>query len=385
MNKKLLVAAVAAALAAPGIALAQVTITGKVGAMFQSAKYSGATAGRAGNNTSTGISDNTSTLTFRVREDLGGGLAAYGQFEFRQVVDSGAAAGTGGSGSPPQWIGLESKTWGNLRVGTLTGLHFVTGPDAAAYRGTAFNSVGSIQSGNAAGGFGSILGMFTRLRNAVAWDSPNWGGFKATVAYSSSGSAGADGDLFSASRKGRTWNFIPQYITPNWNVGYSHYDNKPDAPGAATVDERGNRLYGEYKFGAWSLGAAWDRYKTKLSIGTGADVSRRDAYSLHGGWDAGPHSVGVSYARANKDKVLLGTGGVVGANTGATSIGAAYQYSLSKRTKAFVSWYRLTNQAAAAYGPAGLPTPAYSLSPVGFITLAGEDVTQLYIGMNHSF
>ena len=72
MNKKLLVAAVAGALAVPGIALAQVTITGKVGGMWQSVKYSGATGvGRgAVNQSSSGISDNISTLTFKDRKSV---------------------------------------------------------------------------------------------------------------------------------------------------------------------------------------------------------------------------------------------------------------------------------------------------------------------------
>ncbi len=386
MHKKLLAAAVAGALAAPGIALAQVTISGKVGVSFQSAKMSGATVARLGNTSFTSINDNTSTLNFRMREDLGGGLAAYGQFEFRQTTDAGSAAGTGATGGPPQWIGLESKGWGNLRVGTLTGLHAVTGPDYTVATGTSYNSAQILAGGYAQAG--STYAMLTRPRNTIAWDSLTFNGFKMTAAYSTNAGA-ADADLSALARKGRMWNLIPQYTAANWSASLSIIDSKPDngaGPLVATLlDEKGTRLSGEYKFAnGFSLGGMWDKAKRK-NVGAVApgDVNDRVVWALEALYSTGPHQVAAAYTKAEKDKKLPGTGGAVGADTDASALGVIYRYSLSKRTNVFASWQKLTNKAAAAYGAFGLNTPAYTT--VGFAATAGEDVTNMMVGMNHHF
>ncbi len=381
MNKKLLVVAVAGALAAPSLAMAQVTISGRIGALYQNISLSGATVARVGGTSFGHISDNGSSLDFKFREDLGGGLAAYGQYNARPVIDGGTLVA--GTGAPAQWIGLESTTWGNLRVGTLTGLHYVTGPDYTGSTGSAYNSVQIITGSNAiASGpvlTPGVMAMATRLRNAVAWDSLNYGGFKMTVAYSTSG-AGADNDLGRIGRKGQTWNLIPQFIQKNWNIGYSYYDQKPDTGAAALAgfnNEKGNRLYGEFDFGnGFKMGGSWDSYK-QTNVGTGVKVADRRAWTMQGMYVTGPHQVAGHFAKAGDDKVG-------GANTNAKSFGVAYQYSLSKRTNTFVSYQKLTNAAAAAYGSGGLQTPAYTGS-TGFFTTAGEDLTNLMFGVNHSF
>jgi predicted porin len=385
MNKKLLVVAVAGALAVPGIALAQVTISGKIGYAVQQISLSG--ANRLGNTSATHIYDNQSSLRFDVREDLGGGLAAFGRLETRPTINGGGGGLTNGTGAPPMWIGLESTSWGTLRGGVLSGLHYVTGPDYTGSTGTAYNSVQIITGSDATG---VAMRMATRLRNAIAWDSLNYGGFKMTVAFSSNGAANQDADLGVAGRKGRTWNLIPQFIQKDWNIGYSYYDQKPDfgvavpgvVPGAATAvgagpDEKGSRFFGEYNFGnGFRLGGTYDKFKTTNSA-TGVKVTERNAYSLSGMYVTGPHQIAAHMAKAGNDKVL-------GANTGAKSFGVAYQYSLSKRTNAFVSYQKLTNQAAAAFGPGGMQTPTFASN--GGVTLAaGEDLSSLMMGVNHSF
>jgi len=388
MNKKLLVVAVAGALAVPGIALAQVTISGKIGYAVQQINLSGATVARNGNLSATHIYDNQTALRFDVREDLGGGLAAFGRIETRPTINGGGIVN--GTGAPPAWIGLESTSWGSLRGGTLSGLHYVTGPDYTGVTGTAYNSVQIITGSDATG---TAMRMATRLRNAIAWDSLNYGGFKMTVAYSTNGAANQDADLGVAGRKGRTWNLIPQFVANNWNIGYSYYDQKADAGAAvagglafagpaatalgATIDEKGNRLFGEYDFGnGFKLGGTYDKFKTTLAA-TGVKVTDRNAYSLQGMYVTGPHQIAAHMAKAGNDKVG-------GANTGAKSFGIAYQYSLSKRTNAFVSYQKLTNQSVAAYGPGGMQTPAFA-SNAGVTMAAGEDLGSLMFGMNHSF
>src|SRR5450759_293141 len=107
MNKKLLAVAVAGALAAPGVALAQassVTISGMFKVGVDNIHYSGATStgntlttvaapgvpvgtlltpGRIGNTRENRVSDNSSRIIFGIREDLGNGLAAVAQLDMR--------------------------------------------------------------------------------------------------------------------------------------------------------------------------------------------------------------------------------------------------------------------------------------------------------------
>ena len=122
MNKKLLAVAVAGALAAPGVALAQssVTISGVFKASVQQYKLGNASAARAGSNTSQGmVHDDSSAIRFNVVEDLGGGLAAIGQVDWRIVMDAhtniaGSAGFTGGNPNDNAggntYVGLRSKS-----------------------------------------------------------------------------------------------------------------------------------------------------------------------------------------------------------------------------------------------------------------------------------
>ena len=93
MNKKLLAVAVAGALGAPGVALAQssVTISGYLKAGFDQVKVTSPSAARsaAGTNLSESrVTDHSSRILFNVVEDLGGGMQAIGQFDLRISMDA---------------------------------------------------------------------------------------------------------------------------------------------------------------------------------------------------------------------------------------------------------------------------------------------------------
>src|SRR4051812_1443621 len=102
MNKKLMAAAIAGAFAMPGLASAQVTVSGKFGVQLSNLKISDALPARAALNTrSTFVNDNASIIRISAKESLGGGMEAFGQYEIRPMMDSlgGAAAGSLGVGS----------------------------------------------------------------------------------------------------------------------------------------------------------------------------------------------------------------------------------------------------------------------------------------------
>src|SRR4029079_15511596 len=106
MNKKLLAVAVAGALSAPVVAQAQssVTISGNIKMSLQQYKISNASAARAGASTSQSlIHDDSSRIIFNMTEDLGGGLQAIAQIDWRVVPDSHVSGG----GVPPGHLGRE--------------------------------------------------------------------------------------------------------------------------------------------------------------------------------------------------------------------------------------------------------------------------------------
>ncbi|MBM3347100.1 MAG: porin, partial [Betaproteobacteria bacterium] len=93
MNKKVMAAAVAGALALPAAAMAQVTISGafRMGLSQHSisavptplpAARSGGASGVKANLSEWRFGDNVTQIIFQASEDLGGGLKATGRFEW---------------------------------------------------------------------------------------------------------------------------------------------------------------------------------------------------------------------------------------------------------------------------------------------------------------
>ena len=96
MNKKILAVAVAGAIAAPGLALAQATTSGtnvQVYGLFDMAvrqdRYSGATASTVGNLNKWHMHNGApNRLGFRGTEALGGGMTAFFQVESQVFMDA---------------------------------------------------------------------------------------------------------------------------------------------------------------------------------------------------------------------------------------------------------------------------------------------------------
>src|SRR5690349_6891762 len=189
--------AISGALAAPGAALAQstVTITGLLKGGFESSKLGSFSSLRApGNASQSGVVDDSSRIIFNVTEDLGGGLQAIGQYDFRGSLDVGALAATGNS-----HVGLRSKTWGRLFVGRQD-LHYFNRESDLSVRGSL--RADSISLLAFAGGGGTGIAVSTasnRTANVVHYTTPSWGGFRMIAAYSSNPFA-ADSDLGSTIR-----------------------------------------------------------------------------------------------------------------------------------------------------------------------------------------
>jgi len=379
MNKKLLAVAVAGALAAPGVALAQssVTISGVIKASVQQYKIGNASVARAGTNTSQGlVHDDSSRIIFNMTEDLGGGLQAIAQIDWRVQVDGGADAVSGNN-----HIGLRSKNWGRIIMGRQDVHYFGRESNLTARNDLQADSISLLAfvagAGVPAGGI-AIAGA-TRTTNIVQYTTPNWGGFYANVAYSFNPTT-AEADIGSTIRRGRAWNIAPTFEARNFTLGYSYWSQKADAT-AAFGDQRGDRLFGSYRWGGFHIGAAWDKSKVKNGV-TGVVAANRTAWSLPIEYSWGPHWIGGHFTKARDDKATA-------TQDGARMWALGYNYSLSKRTSLGVTYASIRNDDGTAGVGGATYTPFTGNGALGggaaHTALSGEDPRFWSITMRHAF
>lgn len=403
MQKRIITVAVAGLLSSGAFAQASnVTISGRMAAGFEQYNLSGV----AGFGKENRVSDQSSRIILSVNENLGGGLATVGQVDLRFLVDTGGrqqlnAAPTffdNGIASGNTFIGLKSDTLGRFVVGSHD-LHYTTLIAIDSYR---------------AGGLGNHLGLgmmsavnnrpianWTRTNNVMMWDSPNWGGLNAKVAYSTYGGSSVygsnEGSGANDGSKGGSTNIALSYANGPIQAGFSHFKKDEEqarktlsATGAAgTVnapggyDEKGTTLYGSYTFPmGLKVGLGWNKSSTQtyLTANNTADGwTDRTAWILPMSYTVGAHAFYLTYAKAGDRK-----GAAAASDSDAKGVSVGYDYGLSKRTSVGVYYTKLTNNTNAAYslfqvsnssgGYNGATGPA-----------AGNDPSSLYFGLAHNF
>lgn len=446
MNKKVMAVAVAGALALPAAAMAQVTISGgfRMGlsnhsisnvntAAAPAARFGGA-AGVQSNTSEWRFGDNVTQIIFQAREDLGGGLTATGRFEWRPIIDGNGNAGgqlASGTGNGHNWVGLESRTMGTFRLGSVA-TYSGSGGTGGGYtsdRALAFTSnVGMTQ----VIGTGVIVApgqaMATqqvnfgqgRQANSLTWNSPNWNGFTLTGVWSTQNS-GNESDLSallggvqtSAARKGNAIILAPGYRNGPFSMQYIWFDNKIDgstniagagvtwtgaavASGAAgsivVRDVKANKLWATYNFsngfsltGQWSkvtLTNAYTGIGAQTNFSGGSKLADQTKWALGGKYVTGPHTFTLDYTKVAADKVVTNAAGQTG-GTGAKQWATSWMYELSKRTEFGLSYMKLTNDSNNAFGPQD--TASNGLGGVNDASTAGESYTIWGANVTHKF
>lgn len=368
MNKKLLALAVAGALAAPGLALAQssVTISGTWKMSFENINI-GQRAGVT-NKSESRIADDSSRILFNVVEDLGGGLQAIGQADMRFNIPAGGAVAASGN----THVGLRSTKLGRIFVGRQDVHYGNTESDMSVLAGDLrFDSVSLLSHIN-----GQAIAGATRTPNIVHYTTPNFSGFTMIAAYST-GPAAGQSDLTSTIRKGNAWNLNPNYAASNFQVGWSYWNAKNDGGGvtAATGDQKANRLYGSFKMAGFKVGLAWDKSRITNTT-TGADINNRTAWSIPVSYMMGNNGFHFHYSKARDDTATAAI------QDGAKMVSLSYQYTLSKRTSVGVGYSKITNDVGASY----LHFTSASLgNSAGAASAAGEDPRIVSATIRHAF
>lgn len=407
MQKKLLTLAVAGALAAPAVALAQVEVYGTIHMSLNNLKY-----GETGTTPSVSkwdVASHASNIGVRARENLGGGLSAWAQVETNASMErSNNVAHTSNFASRNSAVGMQGN-WGNVFVGQWTtpwadldalwgigtvatygpitsiiGRRETTGsapnPNCAnTGSGTGGVPGGSCDSVEGAGGVGHAF--WRRISNSVHYQSPVFSGLQVKVAYQTNqdkATAGAtvtsaDPSMYSASV---TWSGMGGRA----RIGAA-FDGHKDFTTIGQTDD-GMRVTGGYNFGFMDIGAAYEMMTYKVASGDCEAVQMGVAIAI----PVGQGAIRGSYSQADDiDGTFNGAGtcGAAGAgDNGAKQYNIGYDYRFSKRTTVGFGYATIENDPFAVFTWSGLPS---SQNGQGLNPPAGSDVSVFFVSMIHRF
>jgi len=412
MQKKLLGMAVAAAMAAPAVALAQssVQVYGTAHLSINSVKFSeSSAAGAAPSMTKMGVASHASNFGLRSTETLGGGLTAWFQAEFNMQMARNNGVFDGEATSRNQGVGLRGG-FGNVFLGTwetpwtqtfrlwdvgtvggwgpttsIIGRRENTGTNpsrnCANNSGAAGGAVLTAQSicGNGAEasvpgtGIGPTYSLWRRYGQAIHYESPSFAGVQAKVAYApndrkaeGTGIVTENPSSWSASLTwagmgGRARAFVATMQAKDWStVG------KTDS---------GYNVGGGYDFGVVNIGATYETYKYKGVGTTASDVTAKE-YGIGVAVPAGPGAVKASYAKAKSLENVAG-------QTGAKMWNVGYELALSKRTAVGFGIAKMDNDANAGFSWTN-QVPNQNGAQSGAVA-AGVDQQNIFVSLRHSF
>lgn len=387
MQKKLIVVAVAGALAAPVTALAQTTIYGLFNAEWGAKVDQPNLANGQSRASGEGFNSGASRIGFRGEEKMGGGLSAWYQCESELAIfpRGNGANGTFIDTTDALWctrnsaVGLRGG-WGNFFVGSW---------DSPLKRASAVTRIT-----NETGWFGTqgmtlrqgagSPNMSQRNTDSFNYDSPNWGGFSFNLQATTKQASLDAADASPPNTDGRIYSLGGQYATGRLAVvaGYTqNNDNRAVGGTGATPSPEAKdtaMLIGvKFGFGPVDLGFTWAERESNPAVNT---KTKRAGYNLAGTWTiAGPHSLIFGIAVADD---LKNEGSAIaaqsGSDTGAQQYQLAYRYAFSKRTMGTVGVVRLDNANNGVYN---LTDQASGSAAVQ----TGQTATAYVLSLSHSF
>ncbi len=363
MNKKLLTAAIGAALAAgPMLAQADVKLYGKI---HVSADYLDAKAAAVPHTSkSTNIANNTSRWGIDVSEKLGGGLTAIGKLESQ--IDATGDNTTDTATSQNRYVGLSGK-FGTLLAGVhdtpfkeiMAGTNLFTdqvGDSRNIIRQNAGSGMTAQATNAAASTSVSALRQSTydwdaRTANSIRYQTPAMNGFKLTYQWSAdvTTSTTAEDNRRKVSSLSLAYSSGPLY------AAYAYETHKmvdantgTGAPAAGTgvgdgdPTESGQRLGFGYNFGSFKVLALYQSLKNLGGKRTTDNEVNRSSWGLGGAYTAGNNVFKAQYYKANKFNQNYD--GSSSSDTAANMWALGWDHLFSKTAKAYVAYAKTTNQ-----------------------------------------
>jgi predicted porin len=408
MNKKTAMAlVVGAAFATP--VLAQTTgstleIYGRLYPQVNSSKGKGASApadvgttflsgaGTTNGNHDRRVSVDTSNsrVGFRGQEQLGGGLAAIWQIEQRVRIDEGSGIFAGDRDS---FLGLRGG-FGTLKLGNMDTVYKTYGAAVGNFFGVGsgnFVSSSNFLSEHGVGvedsEFGDT-GFHIRAPNSIQYETPEFGGFQAGLQFSPDERKGnptrgnLNTNLWSAAVK---YEAGPLYASVQYERHNDWFDvstSVEDATGVATSatnsKDTATRLSGKFAITPnHRVTGDIAQMEWKETGGVAGDFEKFKKRTWAVGWEAkwgGPWATEITYTRANKGTCSVVGGGCTTDGMEGSLVAVGVGYTLSKRTLIFGIANKAKNGNSSQFDASSAFTPD-----------RGEDVTNLAIGVSHSF
>lgn len=426
MQKKLLAVAMAGALGAPAVALAQSSTVQVFGTLYieytvradqADANVGGAgptAAGRTSRTNADFLQNPGSEIGFKGEEKLGGGLSAWFQcsstFDFRGQSPEGFCSRNSGlglkGGFGNVWIGNWDTPFKRTISPTAVG-----GQDTGIF-GTAFLLTGNSTT-TAVGG--SRTAFKRRQNNSINYDSPNFAGFQVMAGFTSSNPSTA---TFSSAtnNKPRVLSVGAQYTAGPIYVS-AGYEQLREFAGAAGPDNSKDNAWhvgAAYTWGPVRFGGQYTEQRFDTPTGTAGGDVRARAYHFGVDWNiVGPHGLRAAYTVARDMKggpaatvvtaggssaIVSAVSGVNGSlaigpaagggyrpapgpDTGADLMQIRYVYTFSKRTEFTFGYVRLDNDGNAGYRLGGLGGAGAARNPIA----NGGNEDAWAMGLRHTF
>jgi len=319
MNKKLIVAAIAAAVAAPSIAAADATVYGKVRVATQYSDREGTNADNWG------MEDQISRLGIKGSEDLGNGLSAIYKMEFGVNVGDGFGKSSFWS-QRNSYVGLAGG-WGTFLVGRHDTPYKMSSGKLDFFADTAADydngcDVAAVCNYNP-NGAGQLFNSL-RVDGAIAYVSPSFSGFtlSGAVVQTDTNTTWEDGDDFMSA-----YSLAAQYSNGPWFASLAYESLDPDSLAGVNADNDT-----KWRLGLGILGMAGFSasviYEERDNTAFISD-SDRQSWQIQGAYDFGNNRIKAMYGDRDDDNYLT-DGTPLDADFDVWAIG--YQYNFSSRT-----------------------------------------------------
>lgn len=352
MKKKLLMAAVGAALVAGPVVAAHAAGATLYGHMHLSMDRYDNDVNEEGM-----MANNSSRFGIKGDEDLGGGLKAIYQMESGIFnVDE----GNGGLGGDLRntFVGF-AGSWGAVKLGR----HDTPFKDLGRKLDNFNEQVGDMRNiignGDAADGTGAAvtaLSFDQRVSNMIRYESPSMAGWNAVLQNTSNNGDDSAGNTAQRDTSlGLNWSAGPLFVGAAWN----------ERSTTTNTEESGVRLAGSYTFNNIMLGLLWE----SLSDIAGVSNADRDSMALALAMTMGNNKFKFHWIDADKQDNTANSGGDMWA------IGVDHLFS--KTAMVYLNYAAASNDSAATFGTAsGIGGHGDNLAT----TTAGKDNTAISAG-----
>ncbi|QAB14696.1 porin [Hydrogenovibrio thermophilus] len=336
MKKNIVALAVASAIAAP-VAMADApTVYGQINMALEQASVKDSNGDKYKADSGTQVNSRNSRIGIKGASDLGNGLKAVYKAEFKVNIDS-----SGGLGNRNQYVGLAGG-FGTVLMGRHdTPMKMIQAKDL-------FNDAGLADNKPISGGLGALgSGGEVRASNVLAYVSPSFGGVKLMAAFvpKEDGSqygglqnnAGTDQD--SESSLDNAMSFAAMYGSKKKGLylaaAYNTWDKQANVGGnPGSVDEL--RVTAQYTIAGLIANAMYQDFSGK---GLKNTVQKGTNIQANVGYKIGNFMPKVKISLVDRDKNAAGD-----KYKDSTNYALGLDYSLGKKTTAYVEYAMLENQ-----------------------------------------